>query len=183
MSASSSCPSETLFREFVAGRLVAQESRTVREHIAACPKCRGLFENLETEAMSPGPDEPDRQETVQGEPATIARTPEEGTMGDEETLDLGFLLPSTNQQSLGRIGEYEVLGVLGEGGMGIVFKGFDESLHRFVAIKVLSPRLASSQKARLRFIREARAAAAINHPNVVTIHAVNNQGELPVLVM
>src|SRR5262249_15557478 len=72
---------------------------------------------------------------------------------------------------------------LGQGGMGIVFKAFDESLRRFVAIKVLAPALASNQKARRRFVREARAAAAINHPNVVTIHSVNIAQDQPYLVM
>ena len=156
---------------------------SVLEHLRQCRKCRCLFENLETEAMSPAVGEEKHPVTAPTDPATLAQPPEDGTLGDEATLDLSFLLPSKNQQSLGSIGEYEVLSVLGEGGMGIVFKAFDESLRRFVAIKVLSPRLASSKKARLRFIREARAAAAINHPNVVTIHAVNNQGDLPFLVM
>ncbi len=67
--------------------------------------------------------------------------------------------------------------------MGVVFKAFDKALHRMVAIKVLAPRLASSQGARRRFIREARAAAAINHPNVITIHSVSVQQEMPYLVM
>jgi serine/threonine protein kinase len=182
MSASNSCPSESEFRRFLAGQLAALEANALREHLRQCRNCRTLFENLETEAISPANGEK-HPVTSPTEPATLAQPPEDGTLGDEATLDLSFLLPPKNQQSLGRIGEYEVLGVLGEGGMGIVFKAFDESLRRFVAIKVLSPRLASSQKARLRFIREARAAAAINHPNVVTIHAVNNQGDLPFLVM
>jgi serine/threonine protein kinase len=183
MSTSPSCPSESHFRRFLAGRLAALEARALREHLRQCRKCRTLFENLETEAISPPAGGQNHPVATPTEPATLAQPPEDGTLGDETTLDLSFLLPSQNQQSLGRIGEYEVLGVLGEGGMGIVFKAFDESLRRFVAIKVLSPRLASSQKARLRFIREARAAAAINHPNVVTIHAVNNKGDLPFLVM
>jgi serine/threonine protein kinase len=183
MSASTRCPNESQYRRFLAGQLVDREARSLREHLGTCMKCRTLFENLETETGTPPADKADQGDTAPVDPGTIAQTPEDGTIGDEATLDLSFLHPSKQQQSLGRIGEYEVLSVLGEGGMGIVFKGFDESLRRFVAIKVLAPHLASSQKARLRFIREARAAAGINHPNVVTIHAVNNKGELPFLVM
>ena len=67
--------------------------------------------------------------------------------------------------------------------MGVVFKAFDRHLCRSVAIKVLSPPLAASTKAHRRFLREARAAAGINHPNVVTIHAVDEQAGLPYLVM
>jgi hypothetical protein len=81
------------------------------------------------------------------------------------------------------MGTYEVLSLLGRGAMGLVLKAFDTVLHRTVAIKVLAPQLAASEKAQRRFLREARAAAGINHPNVVTIHAVDEQGGLPYLVM
>lgn len=78
---------------------------------------------------------------------------------------------------------FELLSVLGQGGMGIVFKARETSLNRTVAIKVLLPALAAEPSARERFLREARAAAAINHPNVVTIHAVSDKPPLPYLVM
>ncbi|MEK6257149.1 MAG: protein kinase [Planctomycetota bacterium] len=81
------------------------------------------------------------------------------------------------------LGKYEIHGEIGRGGMGIVLKGFDPSLRRTVAIKILSPHLAQSQVARKRFQREARAAAAISHDNVLTIHSVEEQGETPFLVM
>ena len=82
-----------------------------------------------------------------------------------------------------RLGKYEIRGEVGRGGMGVVLKGFDPDLLRTVAIKVLSPHLAQSEVARRRFQREARAAAAINHENVLTIHSVEEQGETPFLVM
>ena len=78
---------------------------------------------------------------------------------------------------------FELIDVLGQGGMGIVFKARESSLNRVVAVKVLSPAFAADPSARERFLREARAAAAINHPNVVTIHAVSDSGPLPYLVM
>ena len=67
--------------------------------------------------------------------------------------------------------------------MGIVLKAFDPSLHRFVAIKVMAAHLASSPANRQRFVREARAAAAISHEHVVTVHAVAEANNLPYLVM
>jgi serine/threonine protein kinase len=70
----------------------------------------------------------------------------------------------------------QLLEKLGEGGMGVVFLGRDPMLHRSVAIKVLAPALASDAKARERFTREAQSAAAIPHPNVVSIYEV---GDLP----
>ncbi len=78
---------------------------------------------------------------------------------------------------------FELIAVLGQGGMGIVFKARETSLDRVVAVKVLSPKFAVDPSARERFLREARAAAAVNHPNVVTIHAVSDSGPLPYLVM
>ena len=80
---------------------------------------------------------------------------------------LGFLEPSTKPGSLGRLGHHEVLKVVGKGGMGIVLQAFDEKLHRVVAIKALMPGLAGNSAARQRFVREARAAAAVTHENVV----------------
>ena len=67
--------------------------------------------------------------------------------------------------------------------MGIVFKGFDRALHRVVAIKVMAPRLASSERARRRFLREARPRRRRQPPNVVTIHAVAEYRGIPYLVM
>ena len=78
---------------------------------------------------------------------------------------------------------FELISVLGQGGMGIVFKARETSLDRVVAVKVLSPSFAADPSARERFLREARAAAAINHPNVVTIYAVSDTTPLPYLVM
>jgi len=67
--------------------------------------------------------------------------------------------------------------------MGVVLKGFDDELNRYVAVKVLAPYYASSAAARKRFAREARAAAAVVHQHVVAIHAVDADAKLPYLVM
>jgi hypothetical protein len=101
--------------------------------------------------------------------------------GDGEGLD--FLDPSQKPGSLGRLAHYEVLEVVARGGMGVVFRAFDEKLHRVVAIKALAPQLATSSAARQRFVREAQAAAAITHDNVIAVHAVEDTGPVPYLVM
>ena len=93
-----------------------------------------------------------------------------------------ILSPSSKPSSLGRLGHYEVESLLGHGGFGTVLRAFDERLHRTVAIKLLSPELAATSPPRKRFLREARAAAAIRHQNVVAIHAVEDS-PLPHLVM
>jgi hypothetical protein len=73
---------------------------------------------------------------------------------------------------------YELLDLLGEGGMGSVFRAREESLRRLVAVKVLAPSLAEDTVARARFTREARAVAAISHANVIGVYGV---GETPTL--
>jgi serine/threonine protein kinase len=86
-------------------------------------------------------------------------------------------------ESIDPIGPYQIVKRLGRGGMGVVFQAFDSTLRRVVAVKFLSPRLAVSSLARARFTREAQAAAALNHPNVVTIHAIGEHEGLPYMVM
>ena len=97
-------------------------------------------------------------------------------------------LPGT----LGKLGPYEILEEIGRGGMGVVFRAHDPKLQRIVAVKALAPELARLPSARQRFLREARAAAAVSHPHVVTIFAVEGTEEaslgterttLPYLVM
>ncbi|MEK6260550.1 MAG: serine/threonine-protein kinase [Planctomycetota bacterium] len=114
---------------------------------------------------------------------TYAYTPDIGAEAEDELVLSGSALLSSDIPIPARLGKYEIQGQIGRGGMGIVWKGFDPDLRRTVAIKVLSPHLAQSPVARRRFQREARAAAAINHENVLTIHSVEEQGETPFLVM
>jgi serine/threonine protein kinase/formylglycine-generating enzyme required for sulfatase activity len=104
--------------------------------------------------------------------------------GDEscDEIPLSYLAPSSRVDSLGRLGHYEILEVVGSGAFGTVLKGFDEKLHRVVAIKVLAPEMASTSPARKRFLREARSSAAVRHDNVVSIYAVEDE-PIPYLVM
>lgn len=81
------------------------------------------------------------------------------------------------------LGCYRVLERLGKGGMGEVWLAEDQRLHRRVALKVLSPELASDRRHRDRFQREARAVAALNHPNIVTLHSVEEAEGLFFLVL
>ena len=98
-------------------------------------------------------------------------------------VGLGALSPSDWPDSLGRLGTYEVKGVIGRGGMGVVFKAFDPALNRNVAIKVLSPHLANCGAARRRFLRKARATAAVVHEHVVSVFAVVETAGSPFIVM
>jgi eukaryotic-like serine/threonine-protein kinase len=81
-----------------------------------------------------------------------------------------------------RFGPYEILGKLGGGGMGVVFRAWDERLHREVAIKLLYDDY-KMPGIRERFLQEARAASALNHPNICTIFDIGEQNHNPYLVM
>jgi serine/threonine protein kinase/formylglycine-generating enzyme required for sulfatase activity len=111
----------------------------------------------------------------------MTRSVGEGTSADDDG-DLGFLQPSNRPDSLGRIGHYEVLQVLGRGAFGIVFRAFDDVLQRVVALKVMAPQIAATSPARKRFLREARSSAQVRHENVVQVYEVAEQ-PLPYLAM
>src|SRR6516225_4426746 len=94
--------------------------------------------------------------------ATGETTAAEPCAEDTDDERLGFLAPSEKPDSLGRLGHYEILEVVGRGGMGIVLRAFDDKLHRVVAIKVMAAQLAANATARKRFAREAQAQAAVS---------------------
>src|SRR4029450_13241615 len=104
--------------------------------------------------------------------ADVTDTYDEASPTTDLAESLGFLAPSDWPDSMGRLGSYEVKGVIGRGGVGLVLKAFDPALSRNVAIKVLSAPLATCGASRRRFLREARAAAAVVHEHVVSVFAV-----------
>src|SRR5437763_436537 len=81
-----------------------------------------------------------------------------------------------------KLGPYEILAPIGKGGMGEVYRARDPRLNRDVAIKVL-PQAFATDAARERFQREARAASALNHPNICVVHDVGEAAGHPFLVM
>ncbi len=81
------------------------------------------------------------------------------------------------------LGHYEIVAELGRGGMGVVYKGFEPALNRFVAIKELSPSLAHDPSLVERFLREARSMAALNDPHIIQIYFIGQEAGQPFFVM
>ena len=76
------------------------------------------------------------------------------------------------------LSKYDVMEKIGEGGMGIVFKANQRSMNRIVALKILSPKYSSKQRFVDQFIKEARAAGALNHPNIIQVHDVGTENDI-----
>ncbi|MBA3314127.1 MAG: protein kinase [Planctomycetaceae bacterium] len=186
---------------FLEGRLAEDEQERFEAHLDACSICRN-----ELESTAAGQDfwaetstflQQDRLDDESVElrlneacDFTFPATEDLGVFRGLNHTDRPELLrveayfdATDDPRMLGRFGGYEIVGVVGCGGMGVVLKGYEPALDRYVAIKVLAPHLSTSGAARKRFAREARAAAAVLHENVVAIHRVAEANGLPYLVM
>jgi serine/threonine-protein kinase len=165
---------------FLRNRLPEDSQQDLEAHLLLCPACRNQLD-----ALAGGPRwwaEVERYLGGEGAAESLP-TSDQSSGPPGLDIDLSFLQPSENPASLGRLGIYEVLEVLGQGGMGVVLKAFDPALHRPVAIKVLAASYAGSGAARKRFAREAQAVAAVIHDHVVPVHAVDPDATPPYLVM
>jgi predicted Ser/Thr protein kinase len=182
------CPEKTELEKLLAGKLQGPQLEELTRHLEGCPACqrsveglllpsRSWVEVLISATKAHRAPEPGLAEVLRHVEPSVTRS--ETAASD----DLAFLAPSAQPGHLGRLGHYEVHQVIGKGGFGVVLKAFDERLHRIVAIKVLLPAYAANAAARKRFIREARAAAAVKSEHVVGIYDVQEDAQPPYLVM
>ncbi len=187
MNSFASCLTHDRLRQLSQNELSPREMEQLDDHVTHCDACRRMLEEAgaepdwqrELRAALSDVSDPHAFPTQAHSSANDA--PHEADGSVEQFVKL--LGPTDDPRMLGRLGPYEIVGILGRGGMGVVFKGFDAVLNRYVAIKMLLPHLATSGAARKRFAREAQAAAAVVDDHVMAIHGVAEWQGIPYLVM
>src|SRR5262245_50133726 len=174
MPPSNACPHPAQLQKLIAGHLPPDEQGEISRHLDGCASCQALLEHLTGGRESwhdiarqlgqpraaVDPVLADAMARLQAEPHRV-ETAAERRDADSSALD--FLEPAAKPGQIGRLDDYEILEVVGRGGMGVVLKAYDPALHRVVAIKVMAPQLASNSAARHRFKREVKAAAPLNN--------------------
>lgn len=196
MNVSPRCPSSADLRELLDGNVANADQSEVVAHLDRCSSCQQSLEALangddslavqlreQSAYQAPDPQSaywPALQQAEQVLTTAAPRAPQ-----PPPEISLAFLDPPENDSYLGSLGNFNVVRVVGRGGMGVVFHAVDTRLQRDVAIKVLAPEWSKDELAGTRFCREARAAASISHENVVAVHHVERDEakDLPFLVM
>ena len=188
------CPSSAALRRLADGEATPDERAALLAHVEACLAC---FDVLQTTSPTVSFDDGDLAEALRPRgseplPPNVARLverlknlgPPEGAPVREKDSDLGFLAPFRRDDGKIWLGGYKVLGLLGKGGMGMVFEAEDEKLGRRLALKVMRPDLAARHPMlKARFLKEARAAAKVTNDHIVTIYEVGEDNGVPYLAM
>jgi formylglycine-generating enzyme required for sulfatase activity/serine/threonine protein kinase len=143
-----------------------------------CPHCKGRIKVPVVPAADPTLGGHESADEVTLSPPS---NPPPQPVATKERLD--FLTPPQSPDEIGRLGSYRVLKVLGAGGMGMVLLAEDPLLKRMVALKVMRAELAAAADARERFLREAQATAAIEHPHIIHVYQVSEDRGVPFLAM
>ncbi|MCA8949700.1 MAG: serine/threonine protein kinase [Planctomycetes bacterium] len=173
------CGDGVLLRRFLDEQLTDGEESRLVDHVGACVSCRTRLE-----AMAGGADwRSDRRHLIDRAEEALGDTspgPHPDALLEQA---LRMLDAADDPAMLGRLGRYEVCGVIGFGSTGVVYKAFDRSLNRYVAIKQLASGYSAAGAARARFAREGRAIAAVRDEHVIAIHGVDESRGVPFIVM
>lgn len=203
----SNCDSSQL-AQMIADTLSEQQQLEVTQHLDHCDVCQSKMEQLtaeeswwvESKNTLSSLCEQSSLQNVHTEEPTVAGPQTLSTQGRQNTdlnlgdhydssqgershWVLGLLADSDDPSAIGAVDSMPIYSVIGQGGMGVVLKARDQSLQRYLAIKLLSPMLSSTGAARQRFFREAQSAASVVHPNIVPIYAISGDRSLPYIVM
>jgi serine/threonine protein kinase len=204
MSSGDRCPNQRILERVLLGQLTGTEASRWEEHLSSCSNCVATLRLLETDhtftvivqnAPHSGTGEDREEEVVRGLigqlkkflPAVASVASGAADCADATRCGADrhfpFLAPAKEPGEVGRLAHYRVLEELGRGGMGVVFRAEDLQLRRQVALKVMLPKLSADEENRTRFVREAQAAAAIEHERIVTIYQVGGDQGVPFLAM
>src|SRR5713226_1305963 len=198
-----SCPDPETLRHFASGRLPQTESIPITDHVRQCSICAQSLTTIETGQVRDCLEDdraaprhvPTILEQVQlfrpsRDLKSAMAIPINGisdssapTWNLPSASSLDFLAPPEKPDELGRLGGYRILSVLGEGGMGVVYKAEDPRLKRLVALKVMKPDKSANDVAKQRFIQEGETAAKLQHDHIVTIYEVDRDRGIPFLAM
>ncbi len=181
------CPDEEQLRDYVLGKLAEDVAEQTERHLQVCQACEATAESLETQVDSlieqirqPSSDDPYLAEPqCQVALAKAKLLVGKVLFGDRQPKDLAPGQPA----SLGRLGEYELLAKLGEGGMGVVYKARQTRLKKIVALKVLPKERTADPRTVTRFEREMEAIGQLAHPNIVQAYDARDIEATTVLVM
>lgn len=196
------CPDQKTLEKLLVGEVPDELAGGLEQHLLACPHCCQRLRELSHESSAALGTASRAAIELANERAVIEVAERAATLrfpgssaaftdtlaaGDTDAADGGdfrtLLDPPEAEGELGRFGGYRVLRVLGSGGMGLVWEAIDPQLRRHVALKVMKPALAGHAQHRERFLREARAAASIDHSHIVTVYQVGEHRGLPFLAM
>lgn len=197
MPGKSTCPDQVTIHHLQKGLIPDPEACELRRHIEECPACSQNWKRIsdDTESDVPGarpslPKSKTRNLMVASlmDPAGDlgSDTPPVGSRAPNPEADgpaERFFRPAEQTGEIGRLGNYRIIKLLSQGGMGMVFQAEDMNLGRKVALKVIRPEQAATPLARQRFLQEARAVAAIEHDHIVTIYQVDEDQNVPYLAM
>jgi serine/threonine protein kinase len=174
----SRCPDRQQLQAYLQKALPRSESQAVKSHLGRCDACQTVVASLK-EGLPPT----ERNRRPRAEPGDPP-SGERRHVSDTPRLSsqFPFLLAAASPEEVGRLGNYRVLRLLGEGGMGFVFLAEDIALGRPVALKVMKPELAGAEGWQ-RFLREARTMAAIKHDHLVTIFQAGQEGDAAYFAM
>lgn len=195
MAVTTKCPETNELEKLLDGSLSGERAQECMGHMDSCECCQHKLEEIATGGTNLSQIVEQINEAEPLATSVYWSAVKELNVDLSETfvprrtrpqeVSLSFLQPASDPTYLGRLAHFDVMRIIGRGGMGIVLEAFDSRLQRQVAIKVLDPELLDDEVSRQRFCREARSAASITHENVVAVHQVERSGEeqLPYMVM
>ena len=178
----SSCPTRNALDDFLNEALENARAAEISKHIEECRSCRDQCEQLTHASFDTSNqiDSSNDSAALNKLIEKLVHDPPVATDGhNNANQSVVFPIPAHPDAPLGKIQSYRVLEQIGAGSQGKLFRAFDESLRRVVAIKVLHQRLAQTEDGNVRITREARAAAALRDDNIVQVYQIGNEPDFP----